>query len=157
MLGPLDVSPVISRIRDQVADLRSVGGAADQAAIDAQRLPPMPCAFVTLAGEEITTTKLSGGVVAQTARAVIDVLVGVRHARVAGRGMAHAEAGIALVNQIRGALVAWNAFLATPPDGDATLGMLNLSGRGQLVRLDQDLWWWIDRYQLTYRGRVAAQ
>jgi hypothetical protein len=154
----MDVTPIIERIRDQVpaAELRFVGGAADQAAIGEQRLPPMPCAFVVLAGEDVSTTRMSGGVLAQTVVAVIDVLVGVRHARAAARGADHAETGIGIVDQIRGALVNWNAFLATPAGADGTLGVMSLNGRSQLVRLDQDLWWWVDRYQLTYRARVTA-
>lgn len=149
MHGPLDVSPIIDRIRVEVPDLRFVGGAADEGRIDEQRLPPMPCAMVVLEAEDHVPTKLSGGVIAQATTATVAILVGVRHQRLAERGMAHADAGQPIVAAIRGALANWR-----PADESADdLGTMTLAGKAQLNRLDQDCWWWIDRYQVTYRSR----
>lgn len=152
MLGPLDVTPIIVRLRAGVPDLRFVGGAADEGRIDEQRLPAMPCALVVLESEDQSSTKLSGGVIAQTAVATVAVLIGVRHQRVAERGTAHADDGVALVGAVRSALVNFR-----PGPNDVEVSVLNLEGKAQLNRLDQDCWWWIDRYQLTYRARVETQ
>lgn len=150
MLGPFDPTPIIERLRTEVPSLRFVGGAADQAKLDEQRLPPMPAAIVLLAGEDIRSAPVSGGVMTYTAIASIDVVVGVRHARTAERGQAHADRGLPIVGEIRAVLNNW------APNGSTNIFAERMAsnGRCQLLRLDEDVWWWVDRYQFTYRSRT---
>lgn len=146
-LGPFDVTPIVARLRLQVPELQMIGGAADRAAAQEGALR-LPAAFVILAREQLTSEPMTG-VMRHQVGAQVDVLVGVRHYQARERGAAHADLGIALVGQVRDALHGW-----TPagPTG-ASVEPMRSQGTGQLLKLHDAEWWWLDPYFIPYRSR----
>ena len=147
-LGPLDVTPIVERIRALVPDFQMVCGAADRATAQESRLR-FPCAFVILAGEQVASESLTG-VMRHQADAKVDVLIGVRHYQGDQRGTPHAEAGIPLVAKVREALHGW-----TPagPTG-ARVEPMRIQGKGALLQMSDADWWWVDPFLCTYKGRT---
>jgi hypothetical protein len=148
-IGPLDTTSIIERLRLQVPELKLVGGAADQAeAVSGS--PLMPCAFVVLAAEDLKSENMTG-LLLTSARAQIHVIYGVRHYQGGQRGKSHAEAGTPLVNKGR---IALNGWKPTAPDS-TKIESIQSNGRGQLIKLADTEWWWLDPFTCTYRGRTA--
>lgn len=148
-LGPLDVTSIIERLREEVSALKLVGGAAERAAVEQAATLTTPAAFVILASEDVQTRKASGLYVLEV-RARIDVLWQVRHYKDGSRGFAHADTLGPIVAAGRAALNNWRP---TPPDG-ATIEPMTSAGRAQLLALrDRDLWW-LDPFDVEYRIRL---
>lgn len=146
-LGPFDVTPIVQRLQQHVPELQVVGGAADRAAAQEGALR-LPAAFVILAREQTASESVTG-LMRHQVGAQVDVLVGVRHYQARERGAAHAEVGVPLVAKVRAALHGW-----TPagPAG-ATVEPMRSQGTGQLLKLSDAEWWWIDPFFIPYRSR----
>jgi hypothetical protein len=147
-LGPLDVTSIIARLRDQVPALKLVAGAADRATA-MQGAIALPAAFVILAGEDNSSEAITGALRKITV-AQIDIVVGMRHSAPAKRGQAQADDANPIVSAIRTALHGW-----TPvgPAGARTES-IRCHGKSRLLALANAEWWWVDQFQCTYRGRT---
>jgi hypothetical protein len=146
-LGPFDVDPIIERLRAQVPALKLVGGAAERAEVEQSTTLTTPAAFVILASEQIDITE-AGGLYIHRIRAEIHVLYQVRHYREGARGQPHRESLAALVGAGRAALNNWRP---AGPAG-ATVEHVHGSGRAVLLGIRQRDAWWLDPFELVYRG-----
>lgn len=148
-LGPLDAGVVIARLRSNAPLLRTVGAAADYvAAYDRPGAPP--AAFVVLAGEQVRVTQMAGAAI-HTVVAEVDVAVMVRSYAAAARGGEQLDALVPVVAEVRAALNGWRPAV----DGAEVVEEMQGAGRARVLRHSADVVWWVDRFSVTYRGRIG--
>lgn len=103
-LLPLD--PIVARLRASAPTLRSVGTAADLAAIQATGVRAGPMAFVILSGADAHEVREGSGPLRQVLAVTVTVLLGLPTAGAKG------EAGLRAVeepaSQVRAALFGWS-------------------------------------------------
>lgn len=143
---PLDVSPIMLRLQNTLGtDLRSVGTAADYAAVQELRGFTTPSAFVVLADEQPVTDPQAGpGSRARTRQqvlATVGVILAVRNYRTQAGAAAMAEVS-PLIGMARDALIGWSPDLAL---------MKQLQWqRGGVLDYDANTLLWIDVYNTTH-------
>lgn len=147
-LGPLGVTSIIERLRTQVSALKLVGGAAERAAVEQAATLVTPAAFVILAGEDIHTTSASSGLYIHRVRATLHVLYQVRHYQDGARGAAQAEVLTGIVAAGRAALNNWRPAAPT----GASVETIHGAGRAQLLALRERDAFWLDPFEVVYRG-----
>lgn len=136
---PFDTALVIARLKDQVPDLREVGGAADYAAVQELRGFATPSAFVIFAGE-------SGGVGPRGSRVQpavtrFGVALAVRNYR-PGAGDQLGDELRKVLGQTRSALIGW-----VPPVPGATALAWEA---GEVMDYDHSTVLYVESYQLTH-------
>lgn len=142
--APFDHNLVIARLKDQVPELQSVGGAADLAVITAVREFRTPSAYVILA-VETPIPRQSGAPGAATRQMVpvnFGVVVAVRNYR-DNKGQGAADDLRSVLGKVRDALIGW-----VPP---------GLSGardcqlvQGKVIDYDTNTLVWTDLYQTQH-------
>ncbi|WP_223723804.1 hypothetical protein [Pseudomonas aeruginosa] len=148
--APFDHNLIIERLKDQVAVLESVGGAADFAAIKAVRDFRTPTAYVILA-EETPMPRSSGAPGAATRQMVqvrFGVVVATRNYR-DNKGKNAMDDLRPVLGQVRDALIGW-----VPPGlvGARDCQLI----QGQAVDYDTSVLIWADLYQTQHAiGRTS--
>ncbi|GIX33423.1 MAG: hypothetical protein KatS3mg125_1379 [Lysobacterales bacterium] len=143
-LGPLALSPIIARIRQEVPLLRTVGGVAEAAAAQRGSLQGLPAAFVMLEEESASPTFGSSGAHLQRVSVRFAVLLAARNARDA-LGQALAETAGELAGELRRALVGWMPSTA--------LTAIEFR-QGRLLSFDDAVIWWQETYGCDYLLRM---
>ncbi|MBK1614995.1 hypothetical protein CKO44_16115 [Rubrivivax gelatinosus] len=136
---PFDDTLVIARLRDQVAPLRQVQGAADYAAVKTLRDHVAPCAYVLMADEAPGKSR-SGALVLPT-DTTIGVVLALRNYRERAGAQMSTEART-LIGLVRRALIGWQ-----PP----TVGATPFEWRGgQVMDYDDACLVWADAFGCTH-------
>ncbi len=144
--GPFAVGQVVDRLRAQVSGLRSIGGAADFAAV-VDRPGALPAAFVLLAREDARPKEGGSAIAIQAIDVKFGVVLALQHYRTSERGAAQTDALQALIAEVRTALIGWL------PTGDGPQLATTLVS-GQLLRYDQATVWWQETYATRYWSRT---
>lgn len=134
---PFDTGLVEHRLKDQVPELREVGGAADYAAIQELRGFPVPSAYVIFAGE----SGPGGTARVQPAVTRFGVALALRNYRPGAGDQLGAELR-QIIGKARAALIGW-----APPVAGATA--LQWEG-GQVMDYDHSTVLFVESYQLNY-------
>lgn len=142
-LAPLDIGQVVAHLRSSVPALREVFGAAEFAAAVEANTAQTPAAFVVLESETFESGDYS-----EHGRIRIDstvtVIVAVRN-YAADMGATHGEAAAPVITAVRAALT---GFTPTPVAG-VRMQAMQPSGRAQLIRYDQAVLWWAEKFTFT--------
>lgn len=138
---PFDTDLVVQRLKDQVPELRGVGGAADYAAIQELRGFPVPSAYVIFAGESGSSAPGPRGARVQPALARFGVALAVRNYR-PGAGDQLAPELRKYLGMTRAALIGW-----LPPVPGATALAWEA---GEVMDYDHSTVLYVESYQLTH-------
>jgi hypothetical protein len=138
---PFDTDLVVQRLKDQVPELREVGGAADYAAIQELRGFPVPSAYVIFAGESGSPAPGPRGARVQPALARFGVALAVRNYR-PGAGAQLAPELRKFLGMTRAALIGW-----LPPVPGATALAWEA---GEVMDYDHSTVLYVESYQLTH-------
>lgn len=148
--APFNHNLVIARLKDQVPELQSIGGAADLAAITAVRDFRTPSAFVILA-VETPIPRQSGAPGAATRQMVqvsFGVVVAVRNYR-DNKGASAADDLNPVLGKVRDALLGW-----VPPGLTGARDCQLV--QGQVVDYDTNTMVWTDVYSTQHSiGRTS--
>lgn len=142
--GPLSIAPVMDRIREQVTDLREVGGAANLEAAEKAKFQVAPAAYVLMG------TSSAGQVVGSTQRfrqhmtARFAVLLALRDYKAATRGTGRASEFEQHIAAVRAALVGW----AHP---EANRSQMRMAGTGRVLKYTDAVLVWQDIFESDYR------
>lgn len=138
---PFDTGLVEQRLRQQVPELREVGGAAQYAAVQELRGFSAPCAYVIFAGEEDGNAPGPRGARVQPAVARFGVALAVRNYR-PGMGEQLAPELRELIGKTRAALIGW----LPPLPGVTPLAWVG----GAVMDYDTATVLYVETYQLTH-------
>lgn len=140
--APLDTGLLVQRLREQVPQLASVGGAADYAAVQELRNFVAPSAFVVFAQERNTGKLPTGsGACMQECEATVGVVLALRHYQELLGEQLHEEAR-ELVAQVRAALI---GFKPAQPGARALAWQ-----EGRVLDYDAGKLLWADLYRVSY-------
>lgn len=142
-MAPFDHQLVIDRLQSQVTALQEIGGAAEYAAISDLGRFRTPSAYVLLA-EEVADPKpagYSGGTGQQRVSVTFGVALALRSYRDA-TGKAASDSLLAILGQVREALIGWTPDLPMARDCQLIKGALQDYNSNVLL--------WIDVYQTQH-------
>lgn len=140
----MDVTPIITRLRAQLAGWVLVAGAGDlDAAIDG--LPATPAAYVLPLGEQADAPDLAGQHHQRVAQEFAVVMV-VSNLQDATGAAAAAELATRRLT-VRAALLGWAS--------DATSGEVVAFTAGRLLRFENRRLWWTDEFRVMADYRNA--
>lgn len=147
-LPHFDGESAIARIAERVTDFRQVGGASAFATAMRQFVGG-PAAFLLITGRQTNTTP---GTLAQIHRCVttFDVAIAVSHAAAGGRS--HQAIALALASKVIAALCPWTPDIP----GAEAVQAIRPQGRGRLLDLTADVYWWAEPFEIEYHGRSYA-
>lgn len=136
---PLDLSHWISRVRDEIPDLRLVGGSIEFGAVEG-RPRTTPACFVMQGRENAGGDAGSSEHLRQRVDTTVEIFLAIRNVSDA-RGEAAADAIRPFRVQLWTALLGWKAPGADLPTAFA--------GGNPFAFREQTLWW-VDRFRTTY-------
>lgn len=139
--APFDTTLVIARLREQVPQLRQVGGAADYAAVADLRGFTTPSAYVIFAGESASGAPGPRGARVQAVDTRFGVALAVRNFR-AGAGDQLGDELRQIIGATRAALIGW-----LPPVPGATALRWD---SGEVMDYDHSTVLYVESYQLTH-------
>lgn len=124
-LGPFPEDLLITRLREQLPELKLIGGAADLATALEQAPAAVPAAFVVATETSASPYGYSGGVLAQKTAAVIGVvLFGRNYAKAATGEVAAAELRV-LRARVRSVVINWS------PQPGVVKALSHMGGRNE--------------------------
>lgn len=146
MLGPLDPSQIIERVKTATA-LRGCEGVAELSAItESDAIPGSPWAFVFIGAESADKSKGTSLSLVQHATVLVSVVIAVRNAR-GNRGSSATGDVVAVVNAVREKIMGWKH-----PQAREAFDFHS----GRLIRQKAGVVWWQETYRTNYRIEVNA-
>lgn len=145
-----DVSEAIERVRVECDGMfRFVGGASDFAAAQGGMVAA-PAVYLIVSERQVDTQPATGAFL-HRCRMGIEAVVVTQNARSYEHGVAHQVSGFQLVDAVVAALNNWTPPLFAAEAKEA----IRSQGRGRLLALSNEHWWWSEPFEFVYWGRTT--